>query len=213
MSKAKQLNEKLKAFLESPQFVDPIDGGKLVEDTKSWLLKIFNAWERDPTSNVIKKIKNPMSKYPIFQIERIKHGSSRYNYIFQVIDNEVTFFSRYILVNNLKNLPKPSITQLLLWKKKNATVAMSAYVATKTIIFKITGSLLSDKQQTQDGHNAWSYIAERLGFEEGNHVGVYDSKDKKYYEFQDVIDFNDNKSKYYGKSEDFKRYQYVIYKD
>lgn len=213
MTKAKQLNEKLRTLLESPQFVEPIDGSDLVEDTRSWLLKVFNAWERDPTSNAIKELKNPMSKYPIFQIERIKHGSSRYNYIFQVIDNEVTFFSRYILVNNLKNLPKPSITQLLLWKKKNATVAMSAYIATKNIIFKITGSLLSDKQQTLDGHNAWSYISERLGFEEGNHVGVYDSKDKKYYEFQDVVDFNDNKSKYYGKDKEFKRYQYVIYKD
>ena len=213
MSKAKQLNEKLKAFLESPQFVDPIDGTDLIEDTRSWLLRVYNSWKKDPTSNKIKEISQTISRFPIYQIERIKQRSVRYNYIFQVVDNEVTFFSRYIVVNNLKNLPKPSITQVLLWKKKDAEYGISSYKVTKQIIFKMTGSLLSDKQQTLDGHNAWKYVAENLGFQENNHVGVYDSKDKKYTEFTSLFDFQEKVGKYYGKSEEFKRYQYVIYKD
>lgn len=214
MSKAKQLNEKLKAFLESPQYIPDIDGTEIIDHTRSWLLKIYNGWLKDKTSNNIKELKNPSTKkYPIYQIERIKQGQKRYNYIFQIADGEVVFFSRYIVVSNLKNLPKPSITQLLLWKKKDATVAMSSFAITKEIIFKITGSLLSDKQQTLDGHNAWSYVAQRLGFEQGNHVGVYDSKDKKYIEFVDLYDFNDNKYKYFGKGESYQRYQFVIYKD
>lgn len=211
----KKLEKRNRKPLEEspPEKIDSIEGTELIESTRSWLYRVYLGWLKDKTSVKMKIIPSNVSSLPIYQLERIKHGSKRYNYLFQIASEEVVMFIRYIVVSNAKNLPKPSVTRLLVWKRKDSEQAQSAFKATESVLFKLTGSLLSDTQQTVDGHNSWGYMAEKLGFDLGNKVGVYDNIDKTYHEFKNIIDFNNNRFKYFGVGKNYQRYQYVIYKE
>lgn len=194
---------------ESPQLIEPLQSDT-IDYIRSWLEKLWK--NKDKITGV--NIKSVKGFSNVFQIEKVKYNSKKYNFIFQIINNECTFFSRYVFVPKLKNLPKASITQVLIWRNLDrADYSIDSFSVTKEIIFPITNSLLCDVQQTRQGAKAWDYIVSSF-LADGCKCGIYDNTLKEFIPIRDYAnDYKSNIGKYRGSSSDFQRYQICVYKD
>ena len=207
---ARKLLERLRSLSESPQKIDPITDTDIISNVKNWIEKI---WDNEGVNNPnfdIRPVKIPYSAN-VYRMDRAKLNSKKYNIIFQIESGKCKFFSIWKNTGKLKNIPIPSITQVLLWKDKTeARQGVSSYQVTKHILFPMTGGLLCDKQQTEEEHRAWNYIALTLGFELGNIVGVYDNLYKQFTEFLSWDEYNSEMPKFFGTSIENRRYQLCI---
>lgn len=197
----------------APQMIEPLDSS-LPKDVCLWLEKVFKAWKKESTLYDLKRLSIPGlsdKQFHIYQLKNARYGSSKYNFIFQMKEEKCIMFSKYI-VKKMKGLPTDTVTQCLLWRDKavSRNSNIPSNIITTKVIFPMTGGLLCDTQQTDNGRNAWEYIVQRLGYDSGNLVGVYDNQVKKFIEIPTQEEYDETTDQYYSTDSSSKRYQIAI---
>lgn len=132
-------------------------------------------------------------------------------------DEEIVYFSAYRALQGIayKGFPGIPTNQVLVWRDKSNPLYRGLPVRVALdYILTLTGSIVTDKEQSKDGANMWQQLAERA-IERGYSVWKIDRNKltKSATKFESVADFYDQRDELYGTSAGFQNYLIGITKE
>lgn len=196
----------------SPQYVGDIPD-RLINHVKK---QIQHAHDR----GLGKVIGNGGGSTKIYRIDKYVNAPVTTKYkAFYAIDSEgeIVYFSAYRSLQGIKyrGFPKIPTNQVLVWRDKSNPLYRGLPVRMALdCILPLTGSIVTDKEQSMDGANLWQQLAERA-IERGYSVWKIDRNKtaKSATKFESVADFYDQRDELYGTSAGFQNYLIGITKE
>lgn len=235
MSKAKEITERLKRLMESPQrLLDPtgdheadskleVQGFELfkddiVKETVKWLKSTYTE----------DKLKSQCSKRwltkteAVYLLTKIKlpqmlgMSSNKTNLLVSInaTGNIVSFILFY--PEQIKNSPISSLvfSKVLIWKNE-IYIRNDMYMSTNELlakyVFPIRNSIMSDRDYTSQGEESLDRFIKK-SFELNRNVAVYNNRSGEVIKLNDYNRYLETKEDYFNYTRVFRNYQYLIWK-
>lgn len=157
MNKASSLIQKLNEM--SPQYIGDLKSGNssLLDRVKDRILRLHPKFGKElPADNLHLQFGK---LYETDSFAGVMPGNlKKHKYIYLLgEDGELIYFTAYATHNKYKQLPRKSVTQVLVWKAagKSRETYISAKDVLWTYLYPKTRCLVTDSQQTKAGADLW----------------------------------------------------------
>lgn len=237
MSKAKELNEKLKKIVESPQkLLDPDNFTDSEKDTyismgyeffdnselnglEKWFKSTFPTIEklRENSSKEYGSLEYKSERFFLFKNLKFPRTISEYNK-FQVLVG-VSSTGRVVSFiifapEQIKNSPVESIvfSKTLTWRDNIIPESsfMPTYEMLMKFVYPIKKSIMSDRNYSESGEKSWDKFVE-LAFKQNKKVAVYSRKTGELTMIYSWKEYLSTKADYFNYTSIFKNYQYLVW--
>lgn len=196
----------------SPQYVGDIPD-RLINHVKN---QIQHAHDKG-LGRVVGKVNSGIN---IYQVDKYINApvTTKYKAYYAVdVEGEVVYFAAYRSLNGItyRGFPKVPTNQVLVWRDKSNDMyrGIPLHVMLNYIL-SLTGSVVTDKEQSQAGAGMWLQLCE-MAFNLGYSVWKIDRNKltKSATKFESVADFYDQRDELYGTSAGFQNYLIGITKE